>query len=273
MPIEKPFTFISYKTEEREVAQRVRQALALGTKSSIWWDQDLQAGGQWSEELDNAIAEAACIVVLWSSSSVESDWVQQECAVGKAAGKLVPARIEECDIPLPYQQIQTANLTDWNGSEQHPEFRKLIAATLKLVEQQKQQDLAIAEEEVEISQARSLRKWITGFLPHALLTMATFTLVYLLFATNSQVENLQCLTAEFRQISASKVKRDVFMMEKESLLGEQRLLFQESNENPSRQRIDYMDKRIKHIDEMLGIERENLDISNSKIGRDRLCEN
>jgi len=48
MPVNEPFIFISYKTEEREMAQRVRAYLALGTKANIWWDQDLQSGGQWT---------------------------------------------------------------------------------------------------------------------------------------------------------------------------------------------------------------------------------
>lgn len=117
--------FISYKTEDREQARKVRAALALSIGGELRWDQDLQAGGRWAADLDAAVTSAACVVVLWSPSSVASPWVLQEAAIAKALGKLVPVCIGSCEIPEPYREIHNIDLSNWNGREDDPEFVRL----------------------------------------------------------------------------------------------------------------------------------------------------
>lgn len=125
--------FISYKSEDREVAQRVRGSLSLSLRCSIWWDQELQTGGKWSEAIDRALSEAGCIVVLWSTRSVASQWVQMEAAVAKSMDKLVPALIDDCTVPQPYSQFESAHLEQWDGSEKHQEFVKLVVHVRRLL--------------------------------------------------------------------------------------------------------------------------------------------
>ena len=120
--------FISYKTEQRDRAKQVRQALAAATGLVIWWDQDLQTGGAWSEDLDRALLQAGAVVVLWSHQSVQSPWVLQEASLAKAYGRLVPVRLDDCEIPAPFLGIQTADLMDWHGEVHHDEFAKLVRA-------------------------------------------------------------------------------------------------------------------------------------------------
>lgn len=121
------YVFISYKTEDRREAQSVRVALRAELGCDVWWDQDLQTGGQWSQDIDAALSSAACVVVLWSKRSVHSQWVQQEAAVAKALGILAPAQIDDCVIPSPYAGIQAARLINWQGSEKDAEFAKLAS--------------------------------------------------------------------------------------------------------------------------------------------------
>ncbi len=129
--------FISYKTEDRERAQRVRAALALRLKCEVWWDQDLQTGGSWADRLDVALQDAACVMVLWSYQAVKSPWVLQEASVGKALAKLVPAVLDRCDVPAPYRSIQTAALVGWDGSEHHPDFVKFANGVKACIETHK----------------------------------------------------------------------------------------------------------------------------------------
>lgn len=119
--------FISYKTEDRDTAQKLRLALRAEFKNAVWWDQDLQTGGQWSQEIDAKLSSAACVVVLWSKLSVQSQWVQQEAAVAKALGTLTPAQIDDCVIPTPYAGVHAARLINWQGNENDAEFVKLVA--------------------------------------------------------------------------------------------------------------------------------------------------
>jgi hypothetical protein len=102
-------------------------ALRAEFRNAIWWDQDLQTGGEWSQEIDTKLSSAACVVVLWSKLSVESQWVQQEAAVAKALGTLAPAQIEDCVIPTPYAGVQAARLIGWQGNENDAEFVKLVS--------------------------------------------------------------------------------------------------------------------------------------------------
>lgn len=125
--------FISYKSEEGSRAVRIRQALIAATKCSVWWDQDLQTGGRWSREVDNALAISACVIVLWSNRSVASPWVLQEAAIARARGTLLPARIDTCEIPAPYMEFQTADLSDWDGSERDEKFTRLTEAVVRLL--------------------------------------------------------------------------------------------------------------------------------------------
>jgi hypothetical protein len=119
--------FFSYKSEERQTAQSLMNALRAELGCSVWWDQDLQTGGQWSQEIDAAVQSAACVVVLWSKLSVQSQWVHQEAAVAKALGTLTPVQIEDCTIPVPYASIQSAHLKNWRGDVRDAEFVKLVS--------------------------------------------------------------------------------------------------------------------------------------------------
>ena len=110
--------FISYSSADRE---RVRPlAEALRKKGwSIWWDPVIRPGEIWSRVIDAALADARCVLVLWSTSSTQSDWVHAEADEGKRRGILVPARLDDVRIPLGFNRIQTANLIGWSGELPH----------------------------------------------------------------------------------------------------------------------------------------------------------
>ncbi len=133
----KDHIFISYKREEKDFANRVRAVLALATKADIWWDEDLQAGGKWNEDLDEALRDAGCVVVIWSRLSVQSDWVKQEASFAKYAGTILPVLKEPCEAPIPFQSIQTVDLRNWSGSERDPEFVKVVERARALIASRK----------------------------------------------------------------------------------------------------------------------------------------
>lgn len=117
--------FISFKTEEREAAHRVKQALqAHGFK--VWWQEEIQCGQEWHGELDKAVAQAGCVVVLWSARSMQSPWVRHEASQAIARGVYAPARIELAEIPPPFNRIQASDLMSWDGKESHPGFQDLL---------------------------------------------------------------------------------------------------------------------------------------------------
>ena len=61
--------------------------------------------------LDRALREARVVIVVWSTASVKSTWVKAEATEALALGRLVPLRIDNATIPMPFGQVQTADIS------------------------------------------------------------------------------------------------------------------------------------------------------------------
>lgn len=102
--------FLSYARDDGAKAKRVAQALG-GAGHNVWWDQKIGAGSRFSKEIDEALRNAELVVVLWSKSSIESAWVQDEAAAGRDSGRLVPVLIDRVEPPLGFRQYQSIELS------------------------------------------------------------------------------------------------------------------------------------------------------------------
>ena len=123
--------FISYKREDRETAGRI--CTALGHEGfDVWWDAELQCGGEWSRELDEQLAAAGCVVVLWSKLAVESDWVRHEASHALTRGVYAPCRIEHVDLSSPYDR-EAVTIAHWSGETWKREFGRLVARVDELM--------------------------------------------------------------------------------------------------------------------------------------------
>jgi WD40 repeat protein len=121
-----PDVFISYAREDRASAKRLAEALTATRGWSVWWDVRLRTGEPFPREIELAISEARCVVVLWSSHSIDSSWVIAEVSEGWKRGVLTPVLIDACKPPMPFRQLQNADLTGWAGSERAPTFLALV---------------------------------------------------------------------------------------------------------------------------------------------------
>lgn len=105
--------FVSYSSVDRRRAIEVARALeARGW--SIWIDKWRLLGGQaYRKVIARAIEDSRAVVVLWSESSVESQWVSSEA--DRAGPKLVAARLDGVELLPPFDQAHTIDLRTWNG--------------------------------------------------------------------------------------------------------------------------------------------------------------
>src|SRR5512132_2827453 len=125
--------FISYVREDIDAAEKLAEALeAQGWL--VFWDRRIPAGKRFDDFLNEQLEAARCVIVLWSSRSIFSDWVRDEAAVGRDRGILVPAHLDDIIPPFGFRSIQSANLIGWQGDTDQWGFQKLLQAVRAAIE-------------------------------------------------------------------------------------------------------------------------------------------
>jgi hypothetical protein len=119
--------FVSYKKQERAKAEAIVAALQ-SAGYSVWWDEDLTPRTSWDAEIEREIAAAKAVLVLWSPKAAdERSFVRLEAGYALDHGKLAPAFVERCTLPLRYRDVQTADLSRWDLRDAaHPEWRRAL---------------------------------------------------------------------------------------------------------------------------------------------------
>ena len=72
------------------------------------------------------------MVVLWSAEAAKSQWVRAEADAARELGTLIQATLDGGVPPMPFNQIQCAVLSDWDGDRNAPGWRKLLASVQAL---------------------------------------------------------------------------------------------------------------------------------------------
>jgi formylglycine-generating enzyme required for sulfatase activity len=119
--------FISYSSEDRGKAKDIAEAL-VEQGFSVWWDRSILPGETFDTVIEEELDAANCVIVLWSHTSVSSDWVKTEASEGDRRGILIPVLIDDAKIPLEFRRMQAADLKDRVGKLPHPGFDNLLKA-------------------------------------------------------------------------------------------------------------------------------------------------
>jgi hypothetical protein len=119
--------FMSYA---REDAPRVRD-LALEFERlgwTVWYDREIGISAEFDEEIERELDAAACVVVVWSRSSVKSRWVRAEAGAADDQGKLIPVTFEPDVLPpLRFRQLNVARLSSTSLESPTEEALSLLA--------------------------------------------------------------------------------------------------------------------------------------------------
>ena len=107
--------FVSYARDDVETARQLAESIAQAGHE-VWWDRHLHGGSRFVAEIDRQLKEAEAVVVLWTETSVESAWVQDEAAEGRDSGRLVPVALGAVKPPLGFRQFHTIELGASTGS-------------------------------------------------------------------------------------------------------------------------------------------------------------
>ena len=123
--------FLSYAREDQD-AVRIIATRLVSAGFNIWWDDGIHAGALWDAEIEARLAASRAVIVLWSPYSSVSEWVRREAQYAKVTEKIVPAFIRKCRLPTDLADVQTIDLTRWDGNPNDAEWQKLISAAVRL---------------------------------------------------------------------------------------------------------------------------------------------
>ncbi|MGH6695161.1 TIR domain-containing protein [Sphingopyxis sp.] len=123
--------FISYSRDNKaRVADIAAAVTAAGY--DVWWDAELPPHRSYGDVITEKIGSAKAAIVVWSHTSAQSEWVRAEADVARNQKKLVQTAIDDVMPPLPFNQIQFADLRDWNGDPEHGAWRKVLMSLEEL---------------------------------------------------------------------------------------------------------------------------------------------
>jgi adenylate cyclase len=123
--------FISYARLDEQLACQVADGLRE-SGFEVWRDDELPAHRPYADVIEERINGASAVVVLWSAEAAKSHWVRAEADTARAALTLVQASIDGTRPPMPFNQIQCADLKAWDGQRTSSGWRKLISSVTDL---------------------------------------------------------------------------------------------------------------------------------------------
>jgi TIR domain len=110
----KGMVFVSYAHVDRKRVEPLVNLLAA--RFNVWWDKEIELGPSYRSTLMKKLDTARCVVVVWTTASVERDFVWSEVDRVKEFGIVVPVKLDaNARIPLGFDQMQHLDLTSWTG--------------------------------------------------------------------------------------------------------------------------------------------------------------
>lgn len=127
--------FLSYARPSLTAARRVAAELR-SAGFDVWFDEHLPAHRAYSEVIEEQLDSARAVLVLWSQAAAQSQWVRSEANRARETDRLVQARLDDVRLPMPFDQIQCADLRGSSGDPKPPGWQSIVESVAALVERQ-----------------------------------------------------------------------------------------------------------------------------------------
>jgi adenylate cyclase len=119
--------FVSYAREDEARARQVAETLrAQGYRA--WRDDELPAHRTYAEVIEERLNAAEAVVVLWSADARKSQWVRAEADTARNRGTLIQASLDGTMPPIPFNQIQCADLNGGDSPADTPGWSRLVGS-------------------------------------------------------------------------------------------------------------------------------------------------
>lgn len=101
-----PKAFLSYASEDRDVAKRIAEGLQANGVETWWADWEMKVGDSLRQRIDEGLADCTHFIVLLSPVALDKPWVNQEMDAGlvrRIAGqaRFIPLRLGLSPSQLP----------------------------------------------------------------------------------------------------------------------------------------------------------------------------
>jgi uncharacterized membrane protein YhaH (DUF805 family) len=151
--------FLSYSRHDKDrVVSLVRLLEQQGWR--VFWDIKIAPGKQWLDVIEGSITGSRAVVVVWSENSVRSEWVKAEAIRARELGLMIPIRIDQCRLPMPFGMVQTADINlGSNLNADDPAVRDLIDAVGNLIQRSVSQAVQVVGAKGSAEAAAATSTW------------------------------------------------------------------------------------------------------------------
>jgi hypothetical protein len=124
--------YISYSHEDYDRVRKIAEELEwAGLK--VWY-RDQPATAQESIDMLNQNLDASKVhLVVWSRESAASGRIQAEARAGSVKRRLIAVRIDMVLPPKGTEATTYADLTNWQGGQDHRQMKKLLHGIYQLI--------------------------------------------------------------------------------------------------------------------------------------------
>ncbi len=147
--------FLSYARASLTAARRAAAELR-SAGFAVWFDDHLPAHRAYSDVIEEQLDTAKAVVVLWSQAAAQSQWVRSEANRARESGRLVQARLDDARLPMPFDQIQCADLRNWSGDARALGWQSIIESIAALTDRQPER-LGVDEPRTRFQQSTGRR--------------------------------------------------------------------------------------------------------------------
>jgi hypothetical protein len=110
------FIYISYSQNDRRLVEKLRYDL-ISKRINVWFDvNEIAAGENWKDAINNGIAAANSLIFVLSKNSVNSDWMLYELnkfiGMGKKVIPILLDDVEKSKIPAGVKGLPWINFND-----------------------------------------------------------------------------------------------------------------------------------------------------------------
>ena len=127
--------FVSYTRADRPQARKLVE-LIEHAGFTVWWDAQIEAGGQFQQITEQALESAKAVIVIWSERSVGSAWVHDEATRGRERHCLIPVSIDGTPPPLGFRQYQFIDLSHGKMKAGSAEVEQVLSRVADLAERE-----------------------------------------------------------------------------------------------------------------------------------------